>query len=106
MTAVGEVAAAEEKTEFNVKMTSFGGNKIGVIKTIRSITGLGLKEAKDLVESVPSVLRKVLTRKKLKKLRKNLKRQVLRSNLSSWLADTNRRHIQFTSSLRKQKFRE
>jgi len=46
--------AAEEKTEFSVTMTSFGANKVGVIKVIREITGLGLKEAKDLVEGVPS----------------------------------------------------
>ena len=46
--------AAEEQTEFNVTMTSFGANKVGVIKVIREITGLGLKEAKDLVEGVPS----------------------------------------------------
>jgi large subunit ribosomal protein L7/L12 len=53
----GAAAAApvvEEKTEFNVTMTSFGANKVGVIKVIREITGLGLKEAKDLVEGVPS----------------------------------------------------
>ena len=46
---------AEEQTEFTVTMTSFGANKVGVIKVIREITGLGLKEAKDLVEGVPSV---------------------------------------------------
>jgi large subunit ribosomal protein L7/L12 len=46
--------AAEEQTEFTVTMTSFGANKVGVIKVIREITGLGLKEAKDLVEGVPS----------------------------------------------------
>ena len=49
--------AAEEKTEFAVTMTSFGANKVGVIKVIREITGLGLKEAKDLVEGVPSVVK-------------------------------------------------
>ncbi len=49
--------AAEEKTEFTVNMTSFGANKVGVIKVIREITGLGLKEAKDLVEGVPSVVK-------------------------------------------------
>jgi large subunit ribosomal protein L7/L12 len=49
--------AAEEKTEFNVTMTSFGANKVGVIKVIREITGLGLKEAKDLVEGVPSLVK-------------------------------------------------
>ncbi|MBT4385669.1 MAG: 50S ribosomal protein L7/L12 [Betaproteobacteria bacterium] len=45
--------AAEEKTEFDVVLTDFGGNKIAVIKEVRGITGLGLKEAKDLVESLP-----------------------------------------------------
>jgi large subunit ribosomal protein L7/L12 len=56
--AAGAAApAAEEKTEFTVTMTSFGANKVGVIKVIREITGLGLKEAKDLVEGVPSVVK-------------------------------------------------
>lgn len=50
-------AAAEEKTEFDVVMTSFGANKIEVIKVIRAITSLGLKEAKDLVEGVPSLVK-------------------------------------------------
>ena len=50
----GGEAQVEEKTEFDVVMTSFGPNKVAVIKAIRSITGLGLKEAKDLVEGVPS----------------------------------------------------
>lgn len=49
--AGGEAAAAEEKTEFDVVMKSFGANKVGVIKVVREITGLGLKEAKDLVEA-------------------------------------------------------
>ena len=49
--------AAEEKTEFTVTMTDFGANKVGVIKVIREITGLGLKEAKDMVEGVPSVVK-------------------------------------------------
>jgi large subunit ribosomal protein L7/L12 len=56
--AAGAAAAAapvaEEQTEFTVTMTSFGANKVGVIKVIREITGLGLKEAKDLVEGVPA----------------------------------------------------
>jgi large subunit ribosomal protein L7/L12 len=50
----GAAAAAEEKTEFNVVLKTFGENKVNVIKVIRAITGLGLKEAKDLVEGVPS----------------------------------------------------
>ena len=56
----GVTAAApvvEEQTEFTVTMTSFGANKVGVIKVIREITGLGLKEAKDLVEGVPSLVK-------------------------------------------------
>jgi large subunit ribosomal protein L7/L12 len=55
--AAAAAPAAEEKTEFNVTMTSFGANKVGVIKVIREITGLGLKEAKDLVEAVPSMIK-------------------------------------------------
>jgi large subunit ribosomal protein L7/L12 len=52
--AVAAAPVAEEQTEFTVTMTSFGANKVGVIKVIREITGLGLKEAKDLVEGVPA----------------------------------------------------
>ena len=54
--AAAPAAAAEEQTEFAVTMTSFGANKVGVIKVIRELTGLGLKEAKDLVEGVPSLV--------------------------------------------------
>jgi large subunit ribosomal protein L7/L12 len=50
-------AAVEEQTEFNVIMTSFGENKVNVIKAVRAITGLGLKEAKDAVEGVPTTLK-------------------------------------------------
>src|SRR5690606_10783108 len=53
----GESAAVEEKTEFNVIMTKAGDNKINVIKAIRTITGLGLKEAKDLAETSPAVIK-------------------------------------------------
>jgi large subunit ribosomal protein L7/L12 len=49
--------AAEEKTEFDVVLSSFGENKVGVIKAVRAITGLGLKEAKELVESAPSAVK-------------------------------------------------
>ena len=52
--AAGAVEAAEEQTEFDVHMTSFGANKVAVIKVVRAITSLGLKEAKDLVESAPT----------------------------------------------------
>ena len=54
--AGGEAEAAEEKTNFDVELTSVGSNKIAVIKVVRSLTGLGLKEAKEAVESAPKVL--------------------------------------------------
>ena len=53
----GEAAAAEEKTEFDVVLNSFGENKVSVIKAVRTITGLGLKEAKDTVEGAPSTIK-------------------------------------------------
>jgi large subunit ribosomal protein L7/L12 len=55
--AGGEAAAAEEQTEFDVVLTGFGDKKVGVIKVVRGITGLGLKEAKDAVEGVPTTLK-------------------------------------------------
>lgn len=55
--AGGEAAAVEEKTDFDVELTSAGSEKIKVIKVVREITGLGLKEAKDLVEGAPKVLK-------------------------------------------------
>jgi large subunit ribosomal protein L7/L12 len=64
--------AAEEKTEFTVTMTSFGENKVGVIKAIRTITGLGLKEAKDLVEGVPSVVKDAVSKDEAAKIKKDL----------------------------------
>lgn len=65
-------AAAEEQTEFNVVMTSFGANKIGVIKEIREITGLGLKEAKDLVEGVPSAIKEGVSKDEAETVKKKL----------------------------------
>ncbi|MES1928573.1 50S ribosomal protein L7/L12 [Salinisphaera dokdonensis CL-ES53] len=53
----GEAAAAEEQTEFDVVLASFGDNKVGAIKAVRAITGLGLKEAKEMVESAPATLK-------------------------------------------------
>jgi large subunit ribosomal protein L7/L12 len=64
--------AAEEKTEFNVTMTSFGANKVGVIKVIREITGLGLKEAKDLVEGVPSTVKEAVSKADAEAIKKKL----------------------------------
>jgi large subunit ribosomal protein L7/L12 len=72
--AGGGAAAApvEEKTEFTVTMTSFGANKVGVIKVIREITGLGLKEAKDLVEGVPSVVKDAVPKADADSIKKKL----------------------------------
>ena len=71
--AAGAAApAAEEKTEFNVTMTSFGANKVGVIKVIREITGLGLKEAKDLVEGVPSSVKEGVPKAEAESIKKKL----------------------------------
>jgi len=55
-------AAAEEKTDFDVELTNFGAEKVKVIKVVREITGLGLKEAKDLVEAAPKVLKEGVTK--------------------------------------------
>jgi large subunit ribosomal protein L7/L12 len=65
-------AAAEEQTEFNVTMSSFGANKVGVIKVIREITGLGLKEAKDLVEGVPSSVKEGIPKADAEAIKKKL----------------------------------
>jgi large subunit ribosomal protein L7/L12 len=64
--------AAEEKTEFTVTMSSFGANKVGVIKVIREITGLGLKEAKDLVEGVPSTVKEAVSKADAEGIKKKL----------------------------------
>ena len=68
----GGAAAVEEQTEFNVVMDSFGDNKINVIKVVRSATGLGLKEAKDLVEGVPSKVKEGVSKEEAEKLKKEL----------------------------------
>ncbi len=70
--AGGAAAVVEEQTEFTVTMTSFGENKVGVIKAIRTITGLGLKEAKDLVEGVPSVVKESVSKADAAKIKKDL----------------------------------
>ena len=68
----GEAAAAEEQTEFDVVMTSFGENKVSVIKAVRSITGLGLKEAKDMVESAPSTVKEAASKDEAEEVKKTL----------------------------------
>ena len=64
--------AAEEKTEFDVVMSSFGENKVGVIKVVRAITGLGLKEAKDMVEGVPSTIKEGANKDEAADIKKQL----------------------------------
>ncbi|EPK0604378.1 rplL [Acinetobacter baumannii] len=65
-------AAAEEQSEFNVELTSFGANKVAVIKAVREATGLGLKEAKDLVEGAPQVLKEGVSKEEGEELKKKL----------------------------------
>lgn len=70
--AAAGAPAAVEKTEFNVVMSSFGENKVNVIKVIRTITGLGLKEAKDLVEGVPSMVKEGIAKADAEAIKKQL----------------------------------
>jgi len=64
----------EEKTEFDVVLTDFGANKIGVIKEVRAITGLGLKDAKDLVEAAPKVVKEACSKDEAAKLKDQLEK--------------------------------
>jgi len=70
--AGAEAAAEEEKTEFDVVLTSFGANKVPVIKIVREITGLGLKEAKDLVEGTPSNVKEGAPKAEAEEIKKKL----------------------------------
>ena len=70
--AAAPAAAAEEKTEFDVVLASFGDNKVAVIKEVRAITGLGLKEAKDLVEAAPKALKEGATKEDADKIKAQL----------------------------------
>ncbi|MEJ1298083.1 MAG: 50S ribosomal protein L7/L12 [Candidatus Sedimenticola sp. (ex Thyasira tokunagai)] len=68
----GEAAAAEEQTEFDVVMTSFGANKVAVIKAVRGLTGLGLKEAKAAVESAPTSVKEGVSKEEAEDVKKQL----------------------------------
>jgi len=70
--AAAGAAPAEEKTEFDVVLTDAGGNKIGVIKEVRAITGLGLKEAKDLVEGAPKPVKEAAAKEEAEEIKKKL----------------------------------
>ena len=70
--ATADAEAVEEQTEFNVVLTGFGENKVPVIKVVRSLTGLGLKEAKELVEGVPSVVKEAASKEDSEETKKQL----------------------------------
>jgi large subunit ribosomal protein L7/L12 len=70
--AGGEAAAAEEKTEFDVILQAAGGNKINVIKVVREVTALGLKEAKDLVEAAPKAVKEGISKEEAETVRQKL----------------------------------
>lgn len=70
--AGGAADAAEEQTEFDVVMTSFGGNKIAVIKAVRAITSLGLKDAKELVEGVPAKIKEAVSKEEAEQVKGQL----------------------------------
>ena len=68
----GEAAAAEEKTEFDVILQAVGGNKINVIKVVREVTALGLKEAKDLVEAAPKAVKEAVSKEEAETIKQKL----------------------------------
>jgi large subunit ribosomal protein L7/L12 len=70
--AGGEAAAAEEQTEFDVVLASFGDKKVGVIKAVRGITGLGLKEAKEAVEGAPTTIKEGVSKEEAEEVQKQL----------------------------------
>lgn len=70
--AAAAAAPAEEQTEFDVIMTGFGDNKVNVIKVIRGVTGLGLKEAKDMVEGVPATVKEGVSKAEAEDVKKQL----------------------------------
>ena len=70
--AMAAAEVVEEQTEFNVIMTSFGANKVNVIKVVRGLTGLGLKEAKDLVEAVPATIKEAVPKAEADDVKKQL----------------------------------
>ena len=78
--AGGDAEAAEEKTEFDVVLNAAGGSKLAVVKLVKELTGLGLKEAKELVDNAPSILKKQFQKTKLKALKNHLKKLVLKLN--------------------------
>lgn len=81
MPGAGAAEAAEEKTEFDVELSDVGGNKIAVIKAVRSITGLGLKEAKDKVDNAPAVLKEGVSKEDAEKVKKEIEEAGGKANI-------------------------
>ncbi len=79
--AAGPAAAAEEKSSFNVELAEAGANKIGVIKAVREITGLGLKEAKDLVDGAPKMVKEGAAKAEAEDMKKKLEEAGAKVNL-------------------------
>jgi len=79
--AVGGAAAEEEKSSFNVELAEAGANKIGAIKAVREITGLGLKEAKDLVDAAPKVIKEGVSKAEAEDMKKKLEEAGAKVNL-------------------------
>jgi large subunit ribosomal protein L7/L12 len=77
----GCAAAAEEQTEFNVVLAEVGANKVGVIKAVREITGLGLKEAKDLVDGAPKTVKEALSKADAEAAKKKLEEAGAKADL-------------------------
>ena len=79
--AGGEAAAAEEKTEFDVELVAAGASKVKVIKVVREITGLGLKEAKDLVDNAPKVVKEAVSKEEAEEIKAKLEGEGAEVNL-------------------------
>ena len=79
--AVGDAAAAEEKDEFDVELVSAGSSKVKVIKAVREITGLGLKEAKELVDNAPKVVKEAVSKAEAEEIKAKLEEQGAEVNL-------------------------
>ena len=79
--AGGEAAAAEEKDEFDVELVSAGSSKVKVIKAVREITGLGLKEAKELVDNAPKVVKEAVSKAEAEEIKAKLEEQGAEVNL-------------------------
>ena len=81
MMAAGPAAAVEEKSEFDVELLEAGGNKIGVIKVVREVTGLGLKEAKDMVDGAPKVIKEKASKADAEAIKKKIEEAGGKANL-------------------------